>query len=110
MQALEVEKTDNPLIVNLLEMLSRLCERADIVFFGWLLRHIGIIGNEVADKAAKDALSLEISPLRVPFNSFKALLIISIKICGSNPGVIQPTKATKCLLLSQVLANGFKYC
>ena len=32
MQALEGEKTDNPLIVNLHEKLSRLCERADIVF------------------------------------------------------------------------------
>ena len=34
MQALEGEKTDNPLIFNLLEKLSRLCERADIVFAG----------------------------------------------------------------------------
>ena len=32
MQAPEGEKTDNPLIVSLLEKLSRLCKRADIVF------------------------------------------------------------------------------
>ena len=32
MQALEGEKTDNPPIVSLLEKLSRLCERADLVF------------------------------------------------------------------------------
>ena len=73
MQALEVEKTDNHLIVNLLEMLSKLCERADIIFY-WLPRHIVISGNEVADKAAKDALSLGILPLRVPFNIFKPLI------------------------------------
>ena len=73
MQALEGEKMDNPLIVSLLEKLSRLCERADIVFY-WLPSHIGIRGNEEADKAAKDALSLEILPFKVPFNDFKPLI------------------------------------
>ena len=73
MQALEGEKTDNPLIVNLLKKLSRLCERADIVFF-WLTGHVGISRNEEADKAATDALSLEILPFRVPFNDFKPLI------------------------------------
>ena len=73
MQALEGEKTDNPLIVNLLEKLSRLCERADIVFC-WLPSHVGISGNEEADKAAKDALSLDILPSKVPFNDFKPLI------------------------------------
>ena len=93
MQALEGEKTDNPLIVSLLEKLSRLCERADIVFC-WLPSHIGIRGNEEADKAAKDALSLEILPFKVPFNDFKPLNTISFKTCGSNPRVILPIKIT----------------
>ena len=73
MQALEGEKTDNPLVVTLLEKLSKLCERADIVFC-WLPSHIGISGNEEADKAAKDALSLEILPYKVPFNDFKPII------------------------------------
>ena len=73
MQALEGEKTDNPLVVILLEKLSRLCERADIVFC-WLPSHIGINGNEEADKAAKDALSLEILPFKVPCSDFKPLI------------------------------------
>ena len=51
MQALEGEKTDNPLVVSLLEKLSKLCGRADIVFC-WLPSHIGISGNEEADNAA----------------------------------------------------------
>ena len=55
-----------------------LCERADIVFC-WLPSHIGISGNEEADKAAKDALSLEILPYRVPFNDFKPLINNFIK-------------------------------
>ena len=73
MQALEGEKTDNLLVVILLEKLSRLCERADIVFC-WFPSHIGISGNEEANKAAKDELSLDILPFKVPFNGFKPLI------------------------------------
>ena len=53
--------------------MSRLCERADIVFC-WLPSHIGLSGNEEADKAAKDALSLEFLPFKVPFSDFKPLI------------------------------------
>ena len=73
MQALEGEKTDNPLVVGLLGKLSSLCERADIVFC-WLPSHIGIAGNEEADKAAKDALLIEVLPFKVPFSDFKPLI------------------------------------
>ena len=78
MQALEGETTDNPIIVSLLEKLSRLCERADIVFC-WLPSHVGISGNEEADKAAKDALSLDVLPFKVPFTDFKPLINNFIK-------------------------------
>ena len=78
MQALEGEKTDNPLIVSLLEKLSKLCDRADIVFC-WLPSHVGISGNEEADKAAKDALSLEVLSFKVPFSDFKPLINNFIK-------------------------------
>ena len=73
MQALEGEKTDNPQVVSLLEKLSRLCGRADIVFC-WLPSYVGMSGNEEADKAAKDALSQDILPFKVPFNDFKPLI------------------------------------
>ena len=53
--------------------MSRLCERADIVFC-WLPSTIGISGNEEADKAAKDALSLEHLPFKVSFIDFKHLI------------------------------------
>ena len=73
MQALEGEKTDNPLIVSFLEKLSRLCERADIGFC-WLPSRIGIKGNEDTGKAAKEALSLQILPFKIPFDDFKPLI------------------------------------
>ena len=74
MQALEGEKTDNPLVISLLEQLSKLCGRADIVFC-WPQSHTGISGNEEADKAAEDAaLSREILPFKVPFNDFKPII------------------------------------
>ena len=60
-------------MVILLEKLSRLCESADIVFC-WLLSPAGISGNEEVDKAAKDALSLDILPFGVPFSDFKPLI------------------------------------
>ena len=63
MQALEGETMDNLLIVSLHEKLSRLCERADVVFC-WLPSHVGISSNEEADKASKDAFSLEVLPLK----------------------------------------------
>ena len=78
MQALEGETTDNPLIVNLLEKLSRLCERADIVFC-WLPSNVGINGNDEADKSAKEALSQEVLPFKVPFTDFKPLINNFIK-------------------------------
>ena len=73
MQALEGEKKYNPLVVGLLGKLSKLCERADIGFC-WLPSHIGIAGNEEADKAAKYALSLEVLPFEVPYSDFKPLI------------------------------------
>ena len=109
MQALEGEKTDNPLIVSLLEKLYRLCERADIVFC-WLPSHVGISGNEEADKAAKDALSLEVLSFKVPFTDFKPLINNFIKNVWQQSGVIQPIITTNCLQSNQVLANGFRDC
>ena len=72
MQALDNQKTDNPLITKLLDKLSDICEN-DVVFC-WLPSHIGIRGNEEADKAAKEALSLDVLPFKVPFNDFKPLI------------------------------------
>ena len=91
MKALENEKTDNPLIVNMLDKISRICETVDLVFC-WLPSHIGISGNEEADKAAKDALLLDVLSFNVPFNDFKPLINNFIGNFGSNLGATLLTK------------------
>ena len=48
-------------------------------FFAGFPSHIGISGNEEADKAAKDAISLEILPYKILFNDFKPLINKFIK-------------------------------
>ena len=73
MQALANERTDDPLIVILLDKISEICANADLVFC-WLPSHIGINGNEEADKAAKEALSMGVLPFNVPFTDFKPLI------------------------------------
>ena len=78
MQALENERTDNPLIVTLLDKISEVCTNADLVFC-WLPSHIGISGNEEADKAAKEALSLDVLPFKVSFSDFKHLINVFIQ-------------------------------
>ena len=73
MQALENERTDNPLIVTLLDKISEICDNADLVFC-WLPSHIGISGSEEVDKAAKEALSLDVLPFKFSFSNFKPLI------------------------------------
>ena len=94
MQALEGEKT---------EKLSRLCEIADTAFC-WLSSHIGIIGNEEADKAAR-----EILPLKVLSYDFKPLIKNFIQNVWQQSWSI-PASHNKLSIFNQVLVYGFRDC
>ena len=78
LQALSGEISGNPIIAVLLEKISKLCETKQI-YFCWLPSHIGIAGNEKADKAAKSALNEDILPLKVPYTDFRHQINILIK-------------------------------
>ena len=78
LQALRNELYGNPIVCVLLEKLTRICETKRICFC-WLPSHVGIKGNEKADKAAKSALTDEILPLRVPHTDYRCLINSSIK-------------------------------
>ena len=59
----------------ILKLLTQIHElQASEVVFCWVPGHIGITGNEKADRAAKSALSLDPCDFKVPFTDFKPLL------------------------------------
>ena len=69
--ALKSSHNDNPLVLNLLQRISEL-STDNTVIFCWVPSHIGIHGNEQADKAAKSALQLEmIFNIFIPASDFK---------------------------------------
>ena len=70
LQSLHNRHIENPLLLDVLLKHNELAELNNIVFC-WLPSHVGIKGNEKADMAAKSALTLNISDLKIPFTDFK---------------------------------------
>ena len=70
LQSLHNRHIENPLLLDVLLNNNELAELNHIVFC-WLPSHVGIKGNEKADIAAKSALTLNISDLKIPFTDFK---------------------------------------
>ena len=73
LQSLKNKKLSNPLTQNLLLKLDRLSNTNEIIFC-WLPSHVGIGGNEEADKAAKLSLSLQEAKLKLPYTDLKPLI------------------------------------
>jgi len=62
---------NNPIILQILLKQERLIALNKTVTFFWVPGHVGIRGNEQADRAAKAALSEPISRFKVPTHDFR---------------------------------------
>ena len=74
LEAFENMKLDNPSIFDLV-MLHHEVAKNNLIIFCWIPSHIGIAGNEKADKAAKEALGLERSDVLIPHTYFRPNII-----------------------------------
>ena len=73
LKALNHTSSKNSHIQKLFEKHHKIANTKEILFC-WLPSHVGIIGNGIADRKAKDSLHLNMSTFEIPFNSFKPLI------------------------------------
>jgi ribonuclease HI len=80
LQTIQCPSWKNPVILDILENTHHLSLAGKDVRFCWLPSHVGISGNEAADKAAKTALLLDIdNDIRLPFSDLKQTVNIYFK-------------------------------
>lgn len=68
--ALQGNNFDNPDVLKILERCHELIYNGKNVF-AWCPSHVGVKGNEQADKLAKDALDHNISEAQIPYTDLK---------------------------------------
>jgi kelch-like protein 2/3 len=74
LEAISRRKITHPLLVDIHDLHTELSSDGKVINFMWAPSHVGIHGNEVADKAAKEALELAIPKFpkqSVPFTDLK---------------------------------------
>jgi len=72
LEALLQARPDNPKVSRLVTLLDRLRSRLlKTILFCWLPSHIGISGNEAADRAAKAALEQPVHFCKLPASDFR---------------------------------------
>ena len=65
----------NPLILDALDLIHKIQSDKKVIEFCWIPSHVGIRGNELADKKAKDSLSkLEPYDYKLPFSDYLPLV------------------------------------
>ncbi|GFX99276.1 RNase H domain-containing protein [Trichonephila clavipes] len=63
----------HPVVCKILDITSRLYSKGFDIVFCWLPSHVGIIGNEQADRAARSATTH--LPLEVPLSDMKRVIL-----------------------------------
>ena len=71
LQALENKNLNHPLIREIIQILTYLKEVGSIIEFCWIPGHIGIKGNEKADKIAKEVIDCPIYDTKFPYSDLK---------------------------------------
>ena len=73
LQILQSKNSSTPLIIKLRDKMNTLSKNNRIILT-WILSHIGIQGNERADKVTKKALQTHTSNSKIPYTDLKPLI------------------------------------
>ena len=73
LQSIENEDLSNSLILEFLLKYRDVHLKKKIVVLCWIPSHIGIPGNEQADRLAKESLELDIRPIPIPYTDFYSI-------------------------------------
>ena len=71
LQALQHKNLENPIIREIIHILSYLGEVGSRIEFCWIPGHVGIKGNEKADNIARRHISNNIYEIKTPYSDFK---------------------------------------
>jgi hypothetical protein len=73
--AIESCKTQNTFIFKIVEIYKNLVAIGKHVIFTWIPSHIGIHGNTVVDREAKNAMDDPVSKYYIPYSDIKPLIV-----------------------------------
>jgi ribonuclease HI len=74
LQSIENRRFENPLILEICVRIHKLLSRDRELVLVWLPSHVGSVGNAAVDAAAKTALNLPVSNLKVPYTDFISVI------------------------------------
>ena len=71
LESIHFQESKNPIMIDILDILQQLNRRNFIIKFCWIPSHVGISGNEEADRLAKNGLQeREPTQYKIPYTDF----------------------------------------